>query len=314
MKIALAVLTALAFVAEPGRARGQDGAANSGSAPANQPAPPTLQAQEPAPAPTLAPATNPSLPAYAPPAYGYPPVYYPYPPGYAYPAAPAYPPGNPQYPPAYQQSPYEQPTVVEPAQPVAMGKWRLGVAGISFGQGILSYKLSLPGGDALAYSGNAAATLGLAPFAQFQATRYLFMGFSMQYIAQVGWAAISSATTNGLYNGSGSELDFLPQLGVTIPVAPRLHLLTFGAVGYSLVFASHLVTGYADPGTARGLLFQTGVGLLYAWERLGFLELRGFYQWGYQNSQFQSPNNGETAAIEVHSQYFGLQAGGGFWF
>jgi hypothetical protein len=193
-----------------------------------------------------------------------------------------------------------------------MGRWRIGAAGIFFGQGILSYKLNLPGGDTLAYSsGNAAATLGFAPFAQFQATQYLFLGFSMQYIPKVQWAPISSTAANGLPSGSGSELDFLPQLGVTIPVARRLHLVTFGTIGYSLLFASDLVT---DAGTARGLLLQTGVGLLYAMGSLGFLELRGSYQWGYQNSQFQSPNNGETAVIEMHSQYFGLQAGGGFWF
>jgi hypothetical protein len=201
------------------------------------------------------------------------------------------------------------------------GRWRIGVAGILFPTGNLSYKLSVRGESILAYPssssanpGNAATTLGVAPFVQFQAAEYLYLGLSVQYIPNVKWKPASSTSTNQLYGGSASELDLLPQLGITIPVARRVQLLFFGAVGYSLVFASDLVKVYADPGTAHGLLVQSGAGLLYALGGKGFLEMRGSYQWGFQNNQVQSSTSGQNWDIEVHSQYLGMQCGGGFWF
>jgi hypothetical protein len=297
---AIALLSALVALAtgEPAHSQGMP----AGSVPPAGQAPAAAQ-------PALPPGYGYPPGNVAQPGYGYPPGYVPppgyngYPPGYAYPAP--YP-GYPPYPQPLQPPP--------PPEPIPTGRWRLGLMGTFLAQGTLSYKLKYRGDPLLAYTGGAGSSLGFAPFVEYQATRYVFLGFSLQYLATVKWKPSATASTNELFGGSGKEVDFLPQIGVTIPASRRLHFLAFGAVGYSLVFASDLVKVYADPGTAHGLVAQAGAGLLYAVGQKGFLELRGSYQWGFQNNQVKSATTDQNADIEVHSRYFGLHGGGGVWF
>ncbi len=184
-------------------------------------------------------------------------------------------------------------------------------------QGTLSYNLKIRAEPFLAYSGSSAATAGVVmPYLQFDLMRYLYVGFAMQYLPSVKWdnAVSGSTSNNNLFGGTGHELDFLPQLGVTVPAARRIRLLAFAAPGYSLLFASGLVKVYADPGVAHGFLFQTGFGMICSVGESAFLDFRGAYQWGFQNNKVQSATTGESADVEVHSGLFGLQAGGGYWF
>jgi hypothetical protein len=183
-------------------------------------------------------------------------------------------------------------------------------------QGTLSYSLNYKGEPLLAYSGSTAATAAVVPYLQLDLVRYLYLGFAVQILPSVKWSspAKSSGSNNNIFGGSGREVDFLPQVGLTVPTSRRLRLLAFAAPGYSLLFASNLVKVYADPGTAHGFLFQTGFGLLWSLGTHAFLEFRGTYQWGFQNNKVQSLTTGESADVEVHSRFFGLQAGGGYWF
>jgi hypothetical protein len=312
------------------------------------------QPAQPAPAPTLPPPTGAAQPAYpypsgypagaAQPAYPYPPGYpyspgYPYPPAYGYPTpypnTPGYPPypqqgyspyGSPYpgYPPAYGQPPAAgyPPTVVAepPPAPISSGRWRLGAALIFVPQGTMSYNIKYRG-EVLppAYSGSTSATVGFAAQLQVDLFRYLLVGFAVQYLPSLSWNNPSpqSSTGSNPYGGSAHEIDLLPQLGATIPVARRTRFLAFAAPGYSFLSASGLAITkiYVAPeGAMHGFLFQTGVGMIWSFGEHAFLDFRGAYQWGFQNNKVQSTTTGETADVEVHSRFFGLQAGGGYWF
>jgi hypothetical protein len=131
----------------------------------------------------------------------------------------------------------------------------------------------------------------------------------------VKWSGASGVSSNNnLFGGSGRELDLLPQLGATIPVARRIRFLAFAAPGYSFLFASNLVKVYANPGTAHGFLVQTGFGMIWSLGEHAFLDFRTAYQWGFQNNKVQSATNGEMADVQVHSSFGIVQAGGGYWF
>ena len=284
--------------------------------------------QQPAPAPTLPPPTGAAQPAAPnPPSYPYSPGYSPYAPAYGSPAPypygyPAYPPGYspyaspyPVYPPAYAQQPVAgyPPVAESPPAPVPGGKWRIGAALMFAPQGTLSYSLNYRGEPLLAYSGSTAATGGVVPYLQLDLLRYLYVGIAVQVLTSVKWSspAATSGSNNNIFGGSGSEVDVLPQVGLT---SRRIRLLAFAAPGYSLLFASNLVEVYADPGTAHGFIFQTGFGMVCSIGEHAFLDFRGAYQWGFQNNKVQSATTGESADVEVHSRFFGLQAGGGYWF
>jgi hypothetical protein len=192
----------------------------------------------------------------------------------------------------------------------------LGAALVLVPQGTLSYSLNFRGEPILAYSGGAATTAGIVPYVQLDLNQYLFVGFAVQYLPSVKWdlGTSSSSSNNNLFGGTGHEVDFLPQVGASVPASRRIRLLAFAAPGYSLLFASGLVKVYADPGTAHGFIFQTGVGMVLSIAEHAFLDFRGAYQWGFQNNKVQSATTGESADVQVHSRFFGLQAGGGYWF
>jgi hypothetical protein len=301
-----------------------------------QPGQPALPAQ-PAPAPTLPPATGAAQPAnpyptgypYSP-GYAYPPAYgspAPYP--YGYPPAPQgyspyaspYPAYPPAYPPAYGQPPaagYPPAAYAEPPPaPVPSGRWRLGASLMLVPKGTLSYSLNYKGEPLLAYSGDTATTAGVVPYLQLDLFRYVYLAFAVQILPSLKWSgtsATSSSSGNNIFGGSGKEVDFLPQVGLSIPASRRIRILAFAAPGYSLLFASNLVKVYADPGTAHGLVFQTGFGMVLSLGEHAFLDFRGTQQWGFQNNKVQSATTGVSADVEVHSRFFGLQAGAGYWF
>ncbi len=335
MRRPLVAVAALCFLAGPAFAQGAPTAGATTPAPTASPnaMPGSPGPQQPPPAQTLPPAAGAAQPSYPyPPAYPYPPGY-PYSPAYGYPAPSPYAPGYPTYPQGYSPyaSPYptyppaygpaagyRPPVVAEPApSPLPGGRLRIGAALVLMPQGTLSYSLIDDKGEPLlAYSGSTAGTAGVVPFVQFDLHRYLYLAFAVQFLPSVKWnfGGPASSSNNNLFGGTGREVDFLPQLGVTVPAARRLRLLVFAAPGYSLLFASNLVNVYADPGTAHGFIFQTGFGLIWALGQHGFLDFRGAYQWGFQNNTVQSPTTGESADVEVHSRFFGLQAGSGYWF
>ena len=265
MKSAIATAATLFFLVRPGFA---------------QPAQPT-------PAPTLPPANSAAQPAY--PAYPYPPGYtyspgYPYPPAYGYPPpspyAPGYPP-NPQgyspyaspypaYPPAYAQptaAGYLRPVYAEPPPaPVPGGKWRLGATVMFVPQGTLAYNLIYRGEAQVAYSGTTAATAGIAAQLQIDLFRYLFAGFTLQYLPSISWnnPLPQPSTNTNPFGGSAHETDLLPQLGANIPVARRIRFQVFAAPGYSFLSVSGLTISKAlidQGGSPRGFLFQTGVAM-----------------------------------------------------
>jgi hypothetical protein len=184
-------------------------------------------------------------------------------------------------------------------------------------QTTLSYSLNYKGEPLLAYSGDMATTVGVVPYLQLDLFRYMYLAFAVQILPSVKWSstsATSSGSSNNIFGGSGREVDFLPQVGLSVPTSRRIRILAFAAPGYSLLFASNLVKVYADPGTAHGFVFQTGFGMVLSLGEHAFLDFRGAYQWGFQNNQVQSATTGATADVEVHSRFLGLQAGGGYWF
>ena len=322
----------LAQVASPAGAGPTSAMPPSPNAPA-----PAPWLQQPAPAPTLPPATGAVQPGYP-----YPPGYpsspgYPYPPAYGYPSpspyAPGYPPypqgyspyasPYPGYPPAYAQGPapgYPPMAAVEPPpSPVPSGRWRLGATLVFVPQGTLSYTLKYRGEALVAYSGNTAATGGIAAQLQIGLFRYLYAGFTLQYLPSLSWKNPITQPSTGTnpYGGSAYEIDLLPQLGANIPVARRICFQVFAAPGYSFLSGSGLTISKAlvDPGsTARGFLFQTGIGMNWSLGEHAFFDFRGTYQWGFQNNKVQSATTGQSADLEVHSQFLALQAGGGYWF
>lgn len=300
--------------------------------PPSPPSPPAQPAPL-APAPTLPPATGPAQPAYPypsaypnAPGYGYPSAYgqpAPYP--YGYPPAPQgyspYASPYPAYPPAYGQWPtvgYPPAVYAEPPpDPVPSGKWRLGASLMLAPKGNLSYSLNYKGEPLLAYSGDTATTAGVVPYLQLDLFRYLYLAVAVQILPSVRWSstsAASSGSSNNIFGGSGREVDFLPQVGLSIPASRRIRILAFAAPGYSLLFASDLVKVYADPGTAHGFVFQTGFGMVLSLGQHAFLDFRGSQQWGFQNNKVQSATTGAAADVEVHSRFTSLQAGGGYWF
>jgi hypothetical protein len=187
-------------------------------------------------------------------------------------------------------------------------------------QGTLSYNLRYQG-EVLppAHAGSTAATVGLAAQLQVDLFRYLLLGVAVQYIPSLSWEspASQSSTKDTSFGGSAYEVDLLPHLGATIPVAHRIRFLVFAAPGYSFLSASGLAISktYVDPGSAaRGFLFQAGAGVLWSFGEHAFLDFRGALQWGFQNSSVQSATTGESAELQVHSSLGTLQAGGGYWF
>lgn len=282
--------------------------------PAAPSAPTPAQRSTPGPAPGAAPAYG-YPPGYAyPPAYGYPPGYA-YPPGY-YP--PPYPAGYPYPPPA--QGPGQQPVTVVPATPptpVPNGKARLGAAFMVFPRGTIDYSLDYRGGPILAKAGDAAATVGVSVFYEYQPLRYMFLAAGLQILPTVKWRHGQTTSTPGgtdPFAGSGREFDLLPQIGLTLPVSRVIHLLAFTAPGYSFVQGSDLVKAYADPGTAKGFLIQAGAGMTVSIGQHGFVTFRFSQQWGFQKNRVQSPTTGESADVALHTNYTGLHAGGGYWF
>jgi hypothetical protein len=275
-------------------------------------------------------AQQPSTPGQAPgpaPVYGYPP-------GYAYPPAYGYPPPAHGYPPAYYPPPYpaypyppptqglaQQPVTMVPASPaptpVPDGKARLGAAFMVFPRGTIDYSLDYRGGPILAKAGDAAATVGVSVFYEYQPLRYMFLAAGLQILPTVKWRhGQTTATPGGTdpFAGSGREFDLLPQLGLTLPVSRVIHLLAFTAPGYSFVQGSDMVKAYADPGTAKGFLIQAGAGMTVSLGQHGFLTFRFSQQWGFQKNRVQSPTTGEWADVALHTHYTGLHAGGGYWF
>jgi hypothetical protein len=184
-------------------------------------------------------------------------------------------------------------------------------------QGTLSYKLKYRGEALFAYSGTTTATAGIAAQLQIDLFRYLFAGFTLQYLPSLSWKnPISHPSTDTTYGGSAHEIDLLPQLGANIPVARRIRFQIFAAPGYSSLSVSGLtISRSLAPGSAaRGFLIQTGMNMIWSFGQHAFLDFRGTYQWGFQNNKVQSATNGETADLEVHSRFLALQAGGGYWF
>jgi hypothetical protein len=269
-------------------------------------------------------------PGYAyPPGYGYPPGYA-YPPGYGYPPGYAYPPGY-TYPPGYPASP-QGTSPIPSAEPITAppdteapviapaGRWRLGIAALIVPTGTLSYKLSYRGQAQLAFSGQTAPTAGLRPFAQVDVLRFgqlkLQLGLAMQFIPSIKWAnPPASNGDNNAFNGSGYEVDLLPELAVGVNVLPRLRLVAFGAPGYSFFSASELASKvYTDPGTVRGFVIQAGAEVIGSLGEHFFLDGRLANQWGFQSSEVGSLNNNETWNAEVHTNLFSAQVGCGYWF
>jgi len=270
----------------------------------------------PAPAPAPPASTAPS-----PPVYFYPPGA-PYPPGYGYPLGyPLYP--SPAPPAASttglaQAQPVEARPVTEPVpeEPRALGWLRLDASFVVFPLGTLSYKFSRAGEAQAFLSGDASATPGLSISAEFQPVRYIFFGLSFQYLATVKWSDTSSPVDSGssLYGSSGYQTDFLPTVGLTLPVGSWICLLVSAAPGYSRINASGMVKGYTDPGTVTGFVLQAGLGLLLSFSSHGYAALRATQQWGYQSSETAGPANGDVVTTELHSSYFGLHIGVGYWF
>lgn len=291
----------------------------SGQTPASDPA-----AGAPSPTPTTGPAAGQSPYAYPPPpGYAYPPAGYAYPPpGYAYPPPGyAYPPGYGPYPPAYPGY-YQTPPVAKPTPPFRRptGDFRLGVNVGAFLSGKLSYSLSFRGEALVSHSASAAATPGLAIFAEYQPIRFVFVGFTIQYLATVKWAhsapvdSTSSSPTASPYGGTGHEIDFLPRLGISYPVAPRVRLVASGAPGYSMIDASNMIKVYADPGTVRGFTIQGDAGAQISFSEHGFVQGRLSYQSSFLESSATSETTGQTAAIDLHASYWGVNGGIGYWF
>jgi hypothetical protein len=254
-------------------------------------------------------------PGYAyPPGYGYPPPGYAYPPGYGYP-----PPGYAPYPPGYPAARNQPPSVkVEtPFQPPT-GWFRMGVSAGIFLGGTLKYNLVYRGGSIYAHSGSAAPSVGLVLFGQAQPMRFFYLGLSAQYISTVKWSqtasSSSSSSSSELLGGSGYELDFLPHLGFSLPLTPRVHLFLSGAPGYSMIHASGMVKAFADPGTVWGFIIQGDAGVLVSFSQNGFARGRISSQWGFQSGTVTSSTTDETATAEMHSHYVGLDVGAGYWF
>ena len=301
-----------------------------GAAPAAaQEAPPSTIAPSPALPPATAaptqtrPTTDSAAPAAVyPPGYAYPPGYS-YPPSYASPPGYAYPPAYPPYPQGYSPYPAYPSTTVLPdsESPVVVptGRWRLGVAGMLVPTGTLSYILNYHGEALRAFSGQMASTVGVRPFLQVDILRArqlkLQLGLAMQILPTIKWANLSSTANNNAFSGSGYEIDLLPELAAGVNVLPRLRLTAFAAPGYSFLSASDLVgKSYADPGTVRGFVIQTGAEITGSFGQHFFLEGRFANQWGLQSNQVRSFTSGETADAEVHTSLFSVQLGCGYWF
>ena len=284
----------------------------------------------PLPAPALPPPAVQTPAPYAyPPGYGYPPPGYAYPPGYGYPppgyayppAYPQYPQTSPQYPqgyPAMAPSPYQTPTLRadEPPWQGPVGWFRLGASlGILPVAGSMKYKLVYRGGPLEAYTESPAPSAAVSVFAEFQPIRFLFLGVSVQYIATVKWShsQIFSSGTE-MYGGSGYELDFLPRLGLAIPLTPRVRVLVSGAPGYSRVDASDIKGGFAKLGTLTGFVVQGDIGAIVSFTQHGFAQGGVTSQWGFQDNTVTSTTTGQNATAELRSTYVGFHAGIGYWF
>lgn len=268
----------------------------------------------PAPAANQPPYAYPPGYAYPPPGYANPPAGYGYPPGYAYPPPYGYPQPYPGY--------YPAPTVARPAPPFEppTGQFRLGASVGLFLGGRLNYKLLFRGEPLVAHSASAAATPGLAVFAEYQPLRYVFVGFTVQYLTTVKWsqsapvASSSDTTSQNPYGGTGHEIDLLPRLGFSYPLTPRVRLLASGAPGYSRIDASSIVKIVADPGTVSGFTIQGDAGALISFSQHGFVQGRLSYQASFLENDVTSPSTGEAAKADLHASYWAVNAGIGYWF
>ncbi len=287
-------------------------------------------AQGAGPSSTVAPSPVPAPSPQTPPPYAYPPGYAYPPPAYAYPPPGAYLPPGYGYPPAHaypQPSPYPQPQhgyyqdrpAAEQATPFVgpTGKLRIGASVGLFLAGRLSYKLLFRGEPLVSHSHSAKVTPGLAIFAEYQPIRFLFLGFTVQYLTTVKWtqaAAVVPDSSTSPYRGSGYAIDLLPRLGVSYPLTPRVWLIASGAPGYSRIDASDMIKVYANPGTVSGFTIQGDAGALFSFSQNGFLQGRLSYQSSFLESSTASATTGEPAKAELRARYWSINAGVGYWF
>jgi len=142
--------------------------------------------------------------------------------------------------------------------------------------------------------------------------RWFFLGFSLQ-LTTLKWIYTEGGT--GGYDGRGYEVDFLPRIGLALPLISSLRLLLSGAPGYSIVDVSGMTLGaYTRPSTLQGFVVQGDVGLLFFFTRRGFAQAGASTQWGFQNDTVTSKTSNQAATAELRTLLFGFHVGVGYWF
>jgi hypothetical protein len=240
------------------------------------------------------------------------------PPGYEYP--PADPPASPQVPLASpKEAPFPAPALstAPPSWHGPTGWFRLAA---SFGfcpfAGNMKYDLVYRGGLIDTFSGPVEQSPSVSISAEAQPVRFLFLGLSVQYISNVKWAQGQPTYAGSFYyGGSGYELDFLPRLGLTLPLTSRVRLLASGAPGYSIIEASDLAKGpFANPRSLKGFVVQGDTRVIVLLTHHAFVQADVSGQWGFQNSTVTSKTSDQTATAKLRSAFLGLQVGVGYWF
>lgn len=290
---------------------------------ASAPAQPAATAPSPAQSPAAAQQPAPGYPAqpgayppgaYPPPPYGYPP------PGYGYPPPqPGQPqPGYPPYP--YYGYPPPPPPPPPAPLPVLTGKWRVGINVTLVPVGSLDYEVNYRGEPIMARYGGLDMALALGASATYDLGKHFFVGASINYLPSLGFSSPlkvtdpDSGATATLFGGSIKELDMLAQVGFLFGEPKRTRFYASAASGYSFVFASGLANPMADPGTARGFLVQGAGGVIFAIKTSLFMDLRAFYQMGFQKGATTSPETGQPAEIVARTRMGGLTGSFGWWF
>jgi hypothetical protein len=191
------------------------------------------------------------------------------------------------------------------------GWFRLGArVGIFPLVGRLRYSFVYHGDLLDTHYGPTTARPSVSIFAEAQPARVLFLGLSAQFIA-VKW----SQSQADRYDSTAYEFDFLPRLGLTLPLASRLRLLVSGAPGYSIVDVSGVVLGtYPNPSTLSGFVVQADAGVLFSFTQHGFVQAGASVQWGFQNKTFISKTTNLPATATLRSTFFGICTGIGYWF
>ncbi len=324
VRLAMVVFFA-ALLGGPRPAHASDSPVPDASVPASSPSAAPLP-------PASVPPADGAVPGPPPAAYPYPPYPAPsgYPSGYAYPPPtyPAYPPGYGQYPPSYPPYPaYPAPPPPEapppPPAPVPTGRLRLGGSFLFIPEGsspyhasYLSYDLRVRGETLFAHKGDIETTAGVAVFAELDLIRYLHLALAVQLQPSIRWRSTTTTTMTQRdpFVGTGHEVDFFPQVGVTFSATRRLRVLGYIAPGYALLAAAGMADVLANSGTPHGFALQVGSGILYAIGQHGFFTVRVAQQWAFLQSQAHSNTTGETAEAYFRLRFLALHNSIGFWF